>query len=414
MRPTIREPGNAALLAVLLIAALGLVTNTLDIDRFSWDFRYYIDMARRGLADGGLYAPFAYRWAFTECARRIAGVAGSVQAAFAIMAYAGTFLELVLLYVLLRRRGASRPDALWTMTLTAFAYCNVRFVLFDIYRPETLALPLLILAMIALFEGHVFLCLAIALVGLQVREFLVIPPILLAVGLAWPRLGPAPTQRPRPQVALLIVLATALAIVLPRWLIPIAGSFQSLDVQHDVRAWRGVIGYLLLWRRDLNILYSLLCYGLPVLVLATPWRARAVLAGLVPDRTVLVAYVALTLILTVYGGTDVFRFVAYLVVPQAMVLARLLPLATRRERLYAVLATVVFNRAFIPIPQGDVGQFLDFYGGWSDRLNTATLVRTLEALAWIAGAWALRRGSPGTTNGPALASRPVVPPEGVA
>ena len=56
----------------LLVAALDRLTNSIDTARFSWDFRYYIDMARRGLVPP-LASPFAYRYLTPLLVRVISG-----------------------------------------------------------------------------------------------------------------------------------------------------------------------------------------------------------------------------------------------------------------------------------------------------------------------------------------------------
>jgi hypothetical protein len=167
-------------------------------------------------------------------------------------------------------------------------------------------------------------------------------------------------------------------------------SYQALDVLHDPRAWRGLLGIPRLFARDLNFVFCLFSYLLPTLLLLTPDRAGDVRNAAGRRGPLLVLASALVLLLTLYGGTDLFRFVAYLFVPQAVALAALAGHARRRELVYAAVAMLVFNRIPWPVPNDDLGRMLDFYGGWNDRVNGATLLRTLEACGWILGAWVLR------------------------
>lgn len=392
-----KSPGREMIVTAAATAGflllLGLTTNTVDTRKFSWDFRFYLDMARRGVAHGGLVAPFAYRFLWTELAGALHRATGiSLAGSFASIAYAGVFGELLLLDLFLRRWGIARAPARWAVALTALAYCNARFLLSDVYRPEALAYPLLVLAMLALVSGRIAWCVVISLVGLQVREFLLVPLVLAAGAAAWPRLAGRPGEVPRRGLAAAIAALTLLALVLPRLFLPVEWSAQSLDVQHNARAWRGLVGYPLVWARDVNLLFCLLSYGLPVWILLARKRARRVRQDLGARAGLLAAYSVLTLVLTLYGGTDVFRFVAYLFIPQAVVLGLLAGRAHRAELLYALLATALFNRVLEPVPMSDLAHYLDFYGGWNDRLSPATLARTLEALAWILGAIGLRAG----------------------
>jgi hypothetical protein len=108
----------------------------------------------------------------------------------------------------------------------------------------------------------------------------------------------------------------------------------------------------------------------------------------------------------------VFRFIAYLFLPVADLIAALARRSATRGVVYAVVATAVFNRVGVPVPQDSLARFLDFYGGWDGTLTAATLERALEAMAWIAGALVLRRVAPAgrgaKRNG--AASRETAPP----
>jgi hypothetical protein len=391
MRRESREIVITALLLVGVLVVLRCCTNSLDTHKFSWDFRYYIAMAQDPASPDAQVAPFAYRYLWTEVVRGLHRASGlTVDQSFAAVAYAGVFAELMLLYLFLRRWGAGTAAARWAMLWTALALCNAKFLLFDVYRPEVLAYPLMILAIYALATGRTAWCIALSVIGLQVREFLAIPILLSAVFAAWPRIGPVPDRPPHRLRAAGILLLAILAIALPRVLLPVTSSFQALDVQHNARAWRGIIGIPLNLARDLNLLYCLLSYGLPLWILWTPRRGAELRARLGSQVGLLAGYALLTLGLTLYGGTDVFRFVAYLFLPQAVLLALLAERAQRSEKVYALIATAVFNRVFLPIPMSDLDHFLDFYGGWSGRLTQATLARSLEAVCWIAGALLLR------------------------
>lgn len=60
------------------------------------------------------------------------------------------------------------------------------------------------------------------------------------------------------------------------------------------------------------------------------------------------------------------------------------------EVAYMLLAVFVFNRIMFQIPIWDLDAYLDYYGGYSDRVNISTLYRCAELLVYIAGAVGLR------------------------
>ena len=43
----------------------------------------------------------------------------------------------------------------------------------------------------------------------------------------------------------------------------------------------------------------------------------------------------------------------------------------------------LFNRLWLPFPMSDVGQYLDFYGGFGTRFGWPSVLRILECLAFI-------------------------------
>jgi hypothetical protein len=67
-RRVAREAMGASVAALLLVTTIDLLTNSIDIGRFDWDFRYYIDMAERGFG-ASLASPFAYRYLTPMLAR---------------------------------------------------------------------------------------------------------------------------------------------------------------------------------------------------------------------------------------------------------------------------------------------------------------------------------------------------------
>jgi hypothetical protein len=387
-----REILLVALGAFAFTALVALTTNHVDTTRYHWDFDFYLRMATTGPGGADGVAPFAYRFLPTEIVRAAHAATGvSLPNAFAGLAFVGAALALVALHVLLRRLGAPPPVAALSTLLTGLQLYQVRFLLFDVYRPEPVAYPLLALALLALFAERPAACLGLSALGLMAREFLVLPPLLLALAALVPGWAPWPAPRRRPALAAVSLLVLAAAIVLPRAFLPVARSVQTVDFQHDPHAYHWLTDFPRMHRRDINVVYCLLSYGLPVWVLCARGRLGAAWRDLGPRRVMWTAYVVITLVLTLYGGTDVFRFVAYLFPPVADLLVGLVRRARRVEIAYALVAMAVFNRLCVPIPMDTLAHYLDFYGGWDQRLTPSTLARTLELLAWVLGAVALRR-----------------------
>src|SRR5690606_5649078 len=140
------------------------------------------------------------------------------------------------------------------------------------------------------------------------------------------------------------VVIVSLFVIVPRALIPIQGSGQYVDPVHDASTLENLIRAPLSERRDFNIAFNLARYLLPLLLLITPARARAAWAVLAPHRLFLALYTALVLLLTMYGGTDLWRFVSYLFIPQVIVLAVLLRRGVAGvEVIYMLAAVAAYN-----------------------------------------------------------------------
>lgn len=382
--------------AVGWVVVLDLFTNSLNIYRYVWDHYHYIDMAQNGIrGNEALVAPYAYR----PIVPLLAGVIGrvterSVLAGFRAVTYAGLISQLVLIYVLARQFTRQQWAAWVVMLVAAISTYHVKFLLFDIYRPDSLAFTLILIGMLAFVRrqrsvgGAVFYTLIILItsaLGLLVREFCALPAALLAARLL---LEFVRTRRLRPLLeAVGIVAVIGLAYWLPQRLIPVGRSDQFLS--GDLSNLWDIVSNI---PRSFNILLGAAIYLLPLLVLLTPPRARRLWARLGDHRLDMALYVVIVLALALVGGSDIVRFVVYLFVPVIILLALLLDDGLRpAEVIYALLATAVYNRILSPIPQESLEAYLDFYIVWFDRTSPVTWLRAGELLLWLAGAFALRR-----------------------
>ncbi len=389
-RATLQFVGAVAA-AAMLVVLLDRLTNSIDTTRFSWDFRYYIDMARRGLVPP-LASPFAYRY-LTPLLVRVISLGGSitVEAAFGLVARAAAATQLVGVFLLARWYSRSMRGAWLAMLVTALSLFHVKFLLFDTFRPDHLAYPLILLQVYLAMTGRFWPLWAVTLIGCQVREFNAIPLVAYVVAnLLVPR---QPGQRARPtealQQALISLVGLAVALLLPRLLIPIAEDFQFANFTRD-----GLLRALLaplIPARDANYIFSLVAYLLPVLMLAglgqlRDFRARAGHW----NRMFLGAYSVMVLIFSFLGGTDFYRFSTYLLPVMALAVAALADRCRLSHILVVLAAVCVFNRIWLPFPSTDLDHYLDFYGASGTRFNPTSALRVGELVSLLALGFILR------------------------
>lgn len=380
-----------AALAAALVLGLDAVTNSLDISRYAWDFVHYIDMAENGVAGNpGLVAPYAYRPIPSLLAGAIADATGrTVIPAFRVLAWAGIWAELVLSYALARQFTRRFWGALAVMLIVGVSTFNARFYVFDPFRPDPLAFPLLMLGLIGLVRRRSnrwwdVAIIGTALVGAGIREFTVIPAVLLAARL----LVDGIRQRRMAGWAELVLvgLVIVLALALPRALVQVGRYDSYLD-----RIEGGLFGALTDWRRDLNIAFALLITFLPVFTALTITRARRLWAVVTPLRLELVLYALIVIALTLVGGSDLPRFTAYLIGLVIIALAVWIEDGLRPvEILYTLAATAIFQRPLSPVPMESVEAYQDWHITFYQTINAYTLARMGEWTLWVLGGVGLR------------------------
>jgi hypothetical protein len=180
------------------------------------------------------------------------------------------------------------------------------------------------------------------------------------------------------------------AIILPRVLIPVTENYQIVGLSKE-----GIITALTLPfipTIDINFIFSILAYLLPLLVLADIKSIRLAFSSLPNEWQVyLRVYIILVLILTFLGGTDFFRFTTFLFLPQVVLIGLLAGQASNLQIGIMLLVTFIFNRIWLPFPIWDKEKYLDFYGAFSLRLNWNTFFRFLEGIAFIATGFLVRK-----------------------
>jgi len=385
----------ALLISVLCAVVIDLFTNPPEFKQMPWDTRYYYLLAERGLNSHDLIAPYVYRYLNPLLAHSLAGLFNiSTYMALKAIAYLGAISQLFTIYLLMRYLGFRLRASLVAMLVTAFSMYNLKFLMFDVYRPDHLAYALMSLAVLALLSRHTVWCLVLSAIGLQTREYLVIPPLILAVfslvevwrdrAQKWPLLR-----------LVMVILVTGLAAVLPRLLIPVTESTQFVDPSNNPASIMNLIDMPLDLKRDFNLLFTIAAYFLPLLLLARRDRIKSVWTRLskpIPGmRSFLLIYTGLVFILTLYGGHDLGRYFTYAFIPQVILIDYLLDEHIRIEEIiYMFAVVIIFNRLWLPIPIWDFEKYLDFYGGYADRVNQVSLLRVVELLAYILGALVLR------------------------
>jgi hypothetical protein len=164
--------------------------------------------------------------------------------------------------------------------------------------------------------------------------------------------------------------------LIPRLFIDVTFTQQWIDPFNDPQSLKKLVTLLFDVPRDINIVYNLLAYFLPLMILFTPRRLAQAWRELGPLRAWFVIYMGISMLAMLYGGADLERFASYFFIPQALLL---IPMLKRDVHLYEVLylfgALIIFNRIMYLFPIWEFNAYLDFYTGYGDRVNLATALR---------------------------------------
>jgi len=365
-------------ISALIVMGLDLLTNSIDIKKYAWDFVYYIAMAKDGFKAQPMASPFAYRYLTPLIVNGITRISSlSIENGFLVIAYLGAIAQLTGIFFFTNWLTHSRKGAYLAMSVTALSLFNVKFLLFDVYRPDHLAYALILLQTYFAFEKKFLPLLITTVIASQIREFNVIP--LAAYLIASWHTEERPANIRRMFFSALLLLPV---IILPRVLIHVTENYQIVGLSPD-----GILTALflpLIPTVDINFIFSLLAYLLPLLFIADIKTIKAALEGLPTDqRRYFYAYTILVLILSFFGGTDFFRFATYLFLPQILLIGLIAPQKSNLQIGVMLAVTFIFNRIWMPFPIWNKDQYLDFYGAFALRLNGSTLYRILEGLAFI-------------------------------
>jgi len=333
-------------------------------------------MAELGFAPELRISPFIYRYA----APFLVGITHqftdlSIYKSFKVITYVGAIAELLGVFLLVRHLTKSEKSAYIGMLSVAFSLYNLKYPLYDVYRPDILAYPIILVGTWLAFKDYFFPLLLTTMIGLQFREFVIAP--LLAY-LATKLQG----ERSKTLIRNVAISTTGLfiAIGIPRLLIPVMEHAEA--VQLSPKAFGQVVQLLSLWPRNINIVYIFLAYFLPCLILYRRHQLKNALEEIPVEQIRYLAYYSGTVfLLLVIGGTDIDRFATYFFLPLAVLTGLLAKNQSVIKILLVLTLQIIFNRIWLPFPVWDFELIINFYGGWSNVINTASIWRFAELIA---------------------------------
>ena len=257
-----RDILRVVFISAIIAFGLDLVTNSVDTKKYAWDFVYYIAMAKDGFHAQPMASPFAYRYLTPLIVNGITRIFSlSIENGFHVVAYFGAIAQLTGVFFFTNWMTKSRKGAYLAVLVTAFSLFNVKFLLFDIYRPDHLAYALILLQTYFAFEKKFLPLLVTTLIASQIREFNIIPLVAYLIA-SW--------HSQEHPIFIRDIFFSALfmipAIILPRVFIPVTENYQIVNLSQN-----GILTALLLPlvpTVDINFIFSLLAYLLPLLFIA--------------------------------------------------------------------------------------------------------------------------------------------------
>lgn len=365
-------------ISFLLIIIIDLLTNTINTTQNQWDFAYYIALAKDGFNAEPLASPFAYRF-FTPGLVHLLSLTGlSIENGFLVIAYFGAIAQLMGIFYFVQWLTKSNRGAWIALFITAFSMFNIKFLVFDPFRPDHLAYALILLQTYFAFERRFLPLLILTIIGSTIREFTLVP-------LAAYLFMVAQDSKMRTLAAkqgLIAAISVLPAVFLPRYLIPVTETFQLIGLSTE-----GLLNAIALFfipSFPVNFIFSIIAYILPLFLLANLTDIRTAFQQL-PDsrRSYLIGYSVLVLILSFFGGTDYNRFATFLFLPQ-IILIGLLDQVSNTKLALTFFCLFIFNRLWMHIPDWDVQTYRDFFGGFALQLNLQTAYRYAELFLFIA------------------------------
>jgi hypothetical protein len=390
-RPIIfRDYAIASALAILMVVIVDCFTNSIDVNMYQWDMIYYIDMANNGIiGNPKLLAPFAYRFVLPVSLGMISRFFTiPLESVFVGAAYIGSISQLILVFALSRHFNLKLLHSLGIMTAIAFSLDHVKYLLFDVYHSDQFAFPLICISILAFIKGKKAIAFWVAALGLFIREFLILPLIVLFVEEI--RLFLATKSKRTIMNLVMGIVCVSLIIMVPRLLIHVSDSWQYVDPIAKPETLANLRAPLSI-NRDINFVFWLVSYSLPFILMATPERLKAAWKALKNHHRLILAYTLSVFVLAMYGGTDLDRFLTYLFIPLIFLMSATMKQGVALvEIIFMLTAVAVFNKTFLILPYWDIETALDFWAGFNDRVNLATMIRSGHLLLWVCGSILVR------------------------
>ena len=374
------------IIACLIVIILRITTNT------SSPFNeaiYYTDMAQNGfVGNSHLAAPFAYRPIVPLVVHIITLLFGiSTINGFIIIATLSAVLLLFLTFLFVRNLGGSLTTSLVAMGVIGCSFYHVKYPLFIPSMVDVEAYVLMLLAMWALLKKKFILCALISMVGVLFKEFLLIPPFIMILIL----LKESFDRRSLHNMILILftIIVVGISFALPRMLlhIPDAMDFQEIHRYPGNVRWRMMMRTPFDYLNSINVLFAMLSYWFPTILLATSNRIRHAKDRLREKGIYIIIYIALVILFTIFGGTNHSIFITYSFVAQAFIIMLFVDRGIYLwEIIFLFGAMIIFNRLFypIPLPSDNFYNFIEFYGGWSSLVTWHSMARLLELTGFVA------------------------------
>lgn len=356
------------------------------------DHQVYMNMVDEGIFDNlDLINPFAYRYGFTGLVAGIKNLSGlSMYHSFKVLMYVGLLGQALLIYALAQKITPNIKASMAILTIVGFAFFNVRYSLFDPIRPEPLAFCIILISMLLIYHEKLFLAAIVAIVGLNFREFMVAP--LASIGILYLWEFSKNRQAITALKIIIIGVLSAFVIFVPRLLIPISESYLII---------RSPMGILTTWLdvlRHLNQVIALASQMLPILLLMTEARWNALKEESPKLAYQLVPYMLMVVLLSIYGGTDLPRFISYLIIPQIILFAIMFRTKLQPwELVYVLISWFVYYRYWQNFPV-EHRAYLDYVGPYFNVITIHSAVHLFIIALSMIGMIYLRRTMEGKKN----------------
>ncbi|MEW6511245.1 MAG: hypothetical protein AB1428_09830 [Bacteroidota bacterium] len=386
-----QDLGAAALAAALIVATLSLLTPP---GQPAHDEVHYLNIAEKGLiGNDSLAAPFAYRCAAPLIVRVFYLLFGlSVDVGFRFLVIVSSMALLIFSYLLARTAGGNHATGLVVLLAVGFSFFHIKGSLAVPAMVDVEAFALTVAAVWALKRNRPGLCLTIACGGLLFKEFLLVPVALFLADQVRLYLRTRETAALRWLIAGTVL--PTLILLLPRLLIPVSVAyganlrwgFGAPDRMAYLENLPRFLSGELDLGRTTNAALALLSYWLPVLLVTTRQRIRALRSFPRGDGLYSIVTLGTVAVLALFGGTNIMVFAAYTAPAMIIVLTRLSGAGIPGwESLFMLFSTAVFNR--IPFPlrgiTGGIAEAGAFYGAWWSTIDSVTISRFLEIGGWM-------------------------------